>query len=164
MFKTSVSLQTGEKMKETRFVIKKSWVAYWKAVAVTAFLLIPIIPALMNGHWLNGLLAVVMFSPIPAYLVLQVRSYKLYCDENGIWAEYGFLPWNKGLMGVKWRDLDEAVYYQGFWNWILKSYPIRVGHRYTKKSEIYLNHMSNAKNMVWEINRVHQEMIKSGAI
>lgn len=53
-----------------------------------------------------------------------------------IWVYSGVLPWSKGVAGIKWRDLDEAVYFQGPVSGALRSYCLRIGHRFTKSSEI----------------------------
>ena len=37
-----------------------------------------------------------------------------------------------------WRDMDEATFEQGFWSWLTRSYTVRIGHRFTKGSEIRL--------------------------
>lgn len=44
---------------------------------------------------------------------LDLRAVHLYCGDVGVWVYSGVLPWNKGVAGVKWRNLDEAVYFQG---------------------------------------------------
>jgi hypothetical protein len=54
------------------------------------------------------------------YRVLMLRSVQLYYDDVGVWLYSGILPWSKGVRGVKWRDMDEAVYIQSFGSWLLR--------------------------------------------
>ncbi len=86
----------------------------------------------------------------------------LYYDEVGVWVYSGVLPWKKGIAGVKWRDMDDASFEQGFWSWVTRSYTIRIGHRFTKSSEIVLSNIGNGKNAVGTLNAQQQLMISSG--
>lgn len=81
-------------------------------------------------------------------------------DDLGVWVFWGILPWNKGTEGVKWRDIDEAVYFPDLWSWLGKSYTVRVGHRFTKEREIFLSNMANGKEAVQTINAKHAELIR----
>ena len=76
----------------------------------------------------------------------------------------GILPWAKGTSGVKWRDLDEAVFFPGFFGWVFKSYQLRIGHRFTKSSEIVLGHIRGGDTAVQEINQLHIEMVRNSEI
>ena len=75
-----------------------------------------------------------------AYLCEQASRYfaRPVVPADVVWAYSGVLPWKKGVAGVKWRDMDEATFEQGFWSWITGSYTVRIGHRFTKASEIVL--------------------------
>ena len=88
-----------------------------------------------------------------------IRSPAPTNDLERLHRHSGLLPWNKGVRGVKWRDLDEATFTQGFSSWVLRSYSIRVGHRFTKDSEISLSSMYNGKEAVRIINQVHQKLV-----
>lgn len=48
------------------------------------------------------------------YRVLLVRSVHLYADSKGVWLYRGILPWNRGAVGVKWRDMEDAAFTSGF--------------------------------------------------
>ena len=54
--------------------------------------------------------------------------------------------------------MDEATFEQGFWSWITRSYTIRIGHRFTKESEIRLTHIAGGKDVV---AKLHQAYIKA---
>jgi hypothetical protein len=142
----------------------KSWTAYL-GVAFMAFLLLLVITPLVwsssIGAGIFVLLASILFL---AYKFAVLKSYQLYMDANGIWCFSGVLPWNKGVRGVKWRDLDEAIYFQGMTSWAFKSYTIRVGHRFTKSSEVVLTHMTRGDQAVMQINQQHQELVRANAL
>lgn len=95
-----------------------------------------------------------------ALTILSIRAVKIYSDEDGIWVYAGIFPWNRGSSGIKWRDLDEAVYFTGFFSWLFKSYTIKLTHRYTKSNEIVVADVWRGNKLVQEINERHMEMIK----
>lgn len=141
----------------------KSWTAYiW--LLVLSFIFLPIIGAVWSHSWSFGLAFLITAVAFVVYQVLLTRSYNIYQDDVGIWVYSGILPWSKGIVGVKWRDLDEAVYFQTFWSWLFKSYSIRIGHRFTKSSEIFLTHIHKGHNAVMEINDRHHELVNSGVL
>jgi hypothetical protein len=86
----------------------------------------------------------------------------LYTDAHGVWVYSGILPWSKGVTGVKWRDLEDAVYMTNFSSWALRSYKVRVGHRFTKTSEIVLTHIARGNIAVEQINAQHQQALATG--
>lgn len=142
----------------------KSWTAY-VGIALMAIILIPISIALAWRASLGlGLAMLVVVLLILTYQVAETRSYRLYYDDVGIWLFSGILPWKKGVVGVKWRDLDEAVYFQTFWSWLFKSYSMRIGHRFTKSSEILLSHMASGHDLVKKINEQHQQLVRENAL
>ena len=142
----------------------KSWTAYIGLALLSLLILIPIAIASWGSSWLLGLIVSTVVFTFITYHILHTRSYKLYYDDIGIWVYSGILPWNKGVAGVKWRDLDEAVYFQTFWSWLFKSYSIRIGHRFTKSSEIFLTHMHNGDETAMNINELHHELVSAGAL
>ncbi|AZS49648.1 hypothetical protein DM558_02120 [Entomomonas moraniae] len=93
-------------------------------------------------------------------VILSTRAVKVYSDEDGVWIFAGIFPWNRGSSGIKWRDLDEAVYYTGFFSWLFKSYTIKLTHRYTKTNEIVVADVWRGNKLVKQINDKHMEMIK----
>lgn len=84
------------------------------------------------------------------------------CDQavSGIidaWGVYqGLFPWSRGVIGVNWRDVEDASYSPSFFSWLFNSYTVRVGHRFIKSSEIQLSHIANGSRAVVEINDSHR--------
>ena len=142
----------------------KSWVAYVGTVLWAMLLFGVALP--FAFHW--GELAAAGVLVVSALLiglrVLSIRSYRLYYDDVGVWLYSGILPWSKGISGVKWRDMDEATFGQNFWSWLSRSYTIRIGHRFTKASEILLTDMAHGKQAVGTLNARLQQMIRSQII
>lgn len=147
----------------TNMLAKKSWTAYVGTVVISLILLV-IDSAISRGHVGLGLLVFILIAALAAYRVMEINSYRLYYDDSGVWLESGILPWKKGVRGVKWRDVDEAVFFQSFGSWIFKSYKIRVGHRFTKDAEIVVTHVNRGKDAVISINGMHQNLVKKGAL
>lgn len=58
--------------------------------------------------------------------------------------------------GVRWRDVESAMFYTGFVSWAFNSYAVRVGHRFTKTSELYLRHVRCGRSAVEHINEKHR--------
>ncbi len=85
-------------------------------------------------------------------------------DDLGVWVHAGVLPWKKGVSGVKWRDMDEATFVNGFTSWATRSYTVRIGHRFTKDSEIVLTNIARGKDAVAIVNARHQALIRSGVV
>jgi hypothetical protein len=142
----------------------KSWTAYL-GVAFMAFLLLLLItPLVWSSSTGAGIVVLLASSLFLAYKFAVLKSYQLYMDANGIWCFSGVLPWNKGVRGVKWRDLDEDIYFQGMASWAFKSYTIRIGHRFTKSSEVVLAHMTRGDQAVMQINQQHQELVRANAL
>jgi len=142
----------------------KSWLAY-AGVAALAVLLFGVVLRLAF-YWNEMAAAAVLAGSalLVAYRFLQVRSVQLYYDDVGVWVCSGVLPWKKGVTGVKWRDMIEATYVNGFVSWITRSYTVRIGHRFTKESEIVLHHIAGGRRAVEAINAVHQQRIRAGDV
>lgn len=111
-----------------------------------------------------GAAFIVVVVAVYAYNFMLLRSIRLYADEMGVWLFRGILPWAKGVSGVKWRDLDEAVFYQTFVGWVFKSYNLRIGHRFTRGSEILAMRIFKGDAAVREINQYHMDLIRRGMI
>lgn len=133
---------------------RKTWVAYAEpCIAVVMGLIV----GLIFTFWLS-------FIPFlyAIYKVIDIPSYELFFDEKGVWLYSGAFPWNQGVRGVKWRDLDVATFYPNFFSWAMKSYTLDISHRYTKKSEINESYMSLGVEAIEQINLMHQQMIDEG--
>jgi hypothetical protein len=88
------------------------------------------------------------------YSVAMLRSIRLFTDETGVWMHSGVFPWEMGIIGVKWRDISEATYQRGFLGWVLRSYSVRVGHRFTNGQELLLSNVHRGNYAVEHINLI----------
>lgn len=141
---------------------RKSWLAY---VAPTFFYMAAIYALSAFGWGVNKLGAIALTGILVAaylYVLLSIRSHMLFYNDNGVWVFSGIFPWNKGVSGVKWRDLDEAVFYQNFLSWVFSAYTLRVSHRFTREGEIRLHTMHGGDAAVQVINSIHQSLIANG--
>lgn len=142
----------------------KSWTAYIGLFIAALIIFGGLMPLAFLWMPPAALVVLALGVLIIGYRWLVIRSYRLYYDDVGVWAYSGVLPWKKGVSGVKWRDMDEATFETGFWSWLFKSYSVRIGHRFTKSSEIFLTGMARGKDAVGVLNTRQQEMIRSGAV
>jgi hypothetical protein len=143
---------------------RKSWTAHIWTVVLTLLAFALALPGAWRHGWMTAVACGAIILVISVYNFLSLRAIHLYCDDVGVWVYSGVLPWDKGVAGVKWRDLDEAVYFQGPVSWALRSYRLRIGHRFTKSSEIILTKMWRGHEAVMTINSRHQELIRSGQL
>jgi hypothetical protein len=143
---------------------QKSWAAYFatllRAIIVTGVLITVLI-------WKSSIWKPVTIIWVAAMILiifrwLSIRSFRLYYDDIGVWLYSGVLPWRRGVVGVKWRDLDEATFINGFVSWLSGSYTVIVRHRFTKDSEIVVTGMANGKQAVTTINQQLQERLRNG--
>ncbi|PHS25286.1 MAG: hypothetical protein COA83_06260 [Methylophaga sp.] len=155
------------------FLSKVSWVAYLKSFLLTCLFGIILVVVSVVGAEIIGLgteSGAGLFTGLILTLLLimfnfwYLTSITLYYDNHGVWLFSGVFPWARGYSGVKWRDIDDATYQTGFISWISKSYTIRIGHRFTKSSEIILPHMSHGEKAVARINELHQKYSDTNGI
>jgi hypothetical protein len=142
----------------------KSWVAYAGIAVLALILFFVVLPVAFMWNEIAAAVVLVVSALVVTYRFLLVRSVQLYYDDIGVWTFSGVLPWKKGIVGVKWRDMDEATFYTGFWSWITRSYTVRIGHRFTKSSEIVLTNIANGKAAAGILSAKHQDMIRAGII
>lgn len=90
-----------------------------------------------------------------AYKIMVLRSVILFVNDEGVWVYSGVLPWSKGIGGVRWRDVEDARYTPSFLGWALKSYTVKVGHRFTRGNEIILSSVKQGNKAVEQINGLH---------
>jgi hypothetical protein len=88
------------------------------------------------------------------YNVFFLRSVVLYYDDDGVWLFSGIFPWSRGIIGIKWQDMDEALYKTAFLSWLFKSYDLTISHRFTKSNEIVLPDMYQGNKAVIKINEL----------
>lgn len=142
----------------------KSWTAYVWIVLMGIVLLFVVTPMAWSASATSGAVVLTTSLAFLVYQFLLLKSYHLYFDEAGVWVYSGVLPWSKGVVGVKWRDVDEAVYFRSMGSWLFKSYSIRIGHRFTKSNEILLSHWAHGHEAVMAINGTHQELVRANAL
>ena len=143
----------------------KSWTAYVLVVLVGVVLAFFITPLVwVHGSATAGVVVLAATFVFMVYHFLHIKSFHLFFDDVGVWVYSGILPWNKGVTGVQWRDIDEAVYFQSMGSWLFKSYSIRIGHRFTKSGQILLSHWTRGHEAVMAINMKHQNMVRAGAL
>jgi hypothetical protein len=147
---------------QAQIIGRKSWLAYGGVALLAVILLGGLLPAAFLWNETAALCVLVASGAILFYRIALLRSVLLYIDDAGVWVHAGVLPWKKGVSGVKWRDVDEATYAQGFWSWLTRSYMVRIGHRFTKSNEIVLSHIGGGKHAVGLINARHQAIVRAG--
>lgn len=144
-------LETGQRV----VLAKKSWFAYVKMFIVKGLLGAVVLAILSSILGLSDMVFIVLWAIWMGVNTYQLSSYELYYDDKGVWLFSGIFPWNKGIRGVKWQDLDEALYFMGFFSWAMRSYNIKLAHRFTKASEIWLSDMATGDKAVMQINDYH---------
>lgn len=137
------------------YEFRLSWVAYIRPLIVF-FLLSSLGIVLGALNQSLSVVAVVAALLIFIYQVLYLRSMILFTNDDGVWLFRGVMPWNKGIIGVKWRDIEDAVFFTGFVSWAFNSYSVRVSHRFTKASELLITNVRNGNDAVAHINQVHR--------
>ena len=143
---------------------RKSWTAYI-GIALIGLLSWGIaVPLAWRQSPKYGVIVFVLIAAVVAYKAMTLRAVHLFSNDMGVWLYSGILPWRKGVRGVKWRDLDDATYSQSMWSWLSKSYSMRIGHRFTRSSEILLTNISRGDKAVIAINSRHQELARSNRL
>jgi hypothetical protein len=142
----------------------KSWLAYVGLAVLAALLFLVLLPLAFLWNEIAAGVVLVVSALVVGYRFLLLRSVQLYYDDVGVWVYSGVLPWKKGVAGVKWRDMDEATFVQGFWSWIARSYTVRIGHRFTKDSEIVLTDIAGGKEAVATLNARHRDLIRASMV
>ena len=157
-------VQPAPALPQAQVIGVKSWLAYAGVLALAVILFGVVLPLAFLWHELAALAVLLLSALLVAYEFLQVRSVQLYVDDLGVWVHAGVLPWKKGITGVKWRDMDEAIFVNGFKSWATGSYTVRVKHRFTQDSEIVLTNIARGKDAVALLNARHQQLIRSGLV
>ena len=138
-------------------IYRMSWLAYIRP-AVTFIILLLIAIALSNSKTpalsIAGYVLIVLSIIFLVLRVIFINTLKLIIDEDGVYLFRGIFPWTKGTTGTIWRDISDANYYTGFISWASKSYRVRIGHRFTKTSELFIPHIKDGNKAVMIINEV----------
>jgi hypothetical protein len=154
---------------ENVLLSKKAWTAY---VSLTIYALIFLIVGILmivlgtDGTPLRtiGIIEIVVVLLIAGYKWLKLRTITLYYNSMGVWEFSGLFPWNRGVRGVKWRDLEQATFDTGFFAWALRSNTIRLGHRFTRTNEVVVSHMSHAREAVVTVNDALAELARKNML
>lgn len=154
-------------------VFRLSWLAYANAVmTILFFVAVSIVIGQWTAHNVQSdaafrlgmtasVFVLVVSLSVCIYNILFLKSVRVYTDDVGVWVYRGILPWSKGVRGVKWRDIEDAIYYYGFFSWMFRSYTVRIGHRFTKTSEIFVRHLAYGHRAVEHINQLHQSTLRA---
>src|SRR5688572_4914831 len=91
---------------------RPSWVAYIRMMIrwVIAMVVLGFICLFIPNQFLKTAISWIGMIGCFAYQILYVRSINLFVDDKGVWYFRGVFPWQKGVSGVLWRDLDGAVF------------------------------------------------------
>ena len=148
------------------FVSKKygiSFIAYVKLLIIHAFLF-NILSFIFQQHKLVVFCLFIAQIIIIALYFMSYRARYVYCDTRGVWYHSGFLPWTKGINGLHWRDFGGALYYTGFFPYILHAYRISINHRFTESSRIFIKDIHNGHEFVSAVNECRDILIQNGKI
>jgi hypothetical protein len=115
------------------------------------------------GAWFVGYYSIFLLlagTALLGYQTLWLQSVELYCDDNGVWVFRGLLPWKRGVIGMKWRDIEVAAFNQNLTSWSTHAYSLQVLDRYTRRAEIVLTDMLHGDQAVTFINTQLNTMIR----
>lgn len=124
---------------------RKSYVAYVRPLVVAATvvaLLLSVPPSSISDS--ARVVLLLSAAAWAAFRVAETRSVVLFLDEDGVWVHGGVLPWSRGVIGIRYRDLDDPVLMQNLASWLLRSHTIVLRHRFAGHAPIELDHMSDA--------------------
>jgi len=138
---------------------RKAWTAYINPLLL-AVIMVFVLRLAFNHSQLAAAGVLAASTLLIGYRVLLIRSVQLYYDDTGVWLYSGVLPWQRGVRGIKWRDLDEASCVQSFGSWLLRSWKLRVAHRFTDANHIVLSQMARGREAVAIINERHQQVLR----
>jgi hypothetical protein len=147
-------MDTPTTSNENIILAKKAWSAYVLPLGI------PIIIASGLAQSNSKGLALIPLA-YAVYKFLELQSHELSANDKGVNYFSGILPWNKGNVGVLWRNLDAALFRQSALSWAFKSYDVRITQRFTQGNEIYCTSMANAESAVDYINSKITELAKS---
>ncbi|MBK0019459.1 SoxR reducing system RseC family protein [Kosakonia sp. S42] len=136
---------------------RMSWLAY--VVPFLTFIVITLVGfsisrSVTPAASILGYILIALSFLIFILKVMFIKTLKLYINNDGVYLFKGIFPWTKGVIGTTWRDISDANYYTGFISWATKSYRVRVGHRFTKTSELVIPHIKHGNKAVIEINEI----------
>jgi len=143
-------------------VYRQSWVAYVYPVCWRLILILTGV-WLTNYSWMVGAIVVAVFTVGMGLKIIYIAKTRLRIDGDGVWIHSGIFPWNRGIRGIKWRDVEDASFSTGFIGWLLKSRLVFIGHRSNKIGTLFLNHVKHGDQAVMHINNLHIKMLENVA-
>jgi hypothetical protein len=146
------------------FLCAKSWTAYAGTFMIAVLLFFAALPLAFKYNTRAAFIVLIGSALIVGYRLLTIRSHQLYYDEAGVWLASGILPWKKKLMGVPWRDMDQASAETTFWSWLFRSYTVRISLRANRQTVIHASGMARGKQAVEAINIRLRELLDSRAV
>ena len=156
------AVQSGERT----LLCRKAWTAYIGLILLTLlFLLVGFVMIHESGGMgplqTIGIIEMGLVLVVAGYRWFTLRTIVLYYNEQGVWEYSGVLPWNRGVRGVKWRDLEQCTFNTGFFSWLFRSYTIRLGHRFTRSNEVLIAQMAGARAASIAVNERLAEMARN---
>lgn len=129
-----------------------SWIAYMKPLLFSGVLVF--IGMIFKRD--SSLFFYAMCGAAALYLVYTVaylRKISLFFDRSGVWIYSGLFPWDSGISGMRWRDIEDASYRPGLINWIFKTYSVSVNHRFAGKQGLNVFNVHHGDKAAMMINQ-----------
>ena len=89
------------------------------------------------------------------YHICWLRTVRLYADAAGVWLYRGILPWRRGAMLIKWRDMEDEGFLPGFGSWLFNAYTIRIGNRFDRQHDLIMHHAHDGREVATRLNALH---------
>lgn len=96
------------------------------------------------------------------YHICLLRTVRLYADTTGVWLYRGLLPWRRGAMVVKWRDMEDAAFVAGFAGWLFNATTLRIGNRFDHRHDLVMPLAHNGREMATQLNALHSRFCPAG--
>lgn len=139
----------------------KSWLPYCGTLVLAALLFFVALPYAFTWGEMPAAVVFGLSALLVGYRIASTRAVVLYYDDAGVWVHAGVMPWQRGVHGLKWRDMDEAAYERSFWSWLTRSWTVKVSHRTTRANVILLTHIAGGRNAVALLNGRHQQWLQA---
>jgi hypothetical protein len=158
---TPLAVSDGIASSDTQQILAvKSWTAYVLPISI------PIVIASgfsTAGFTFTNFIALLLLARA-VYKFFELQSHKLYANDEGVFYEGGILPWAKGAIGAKWRDIDSAAFLNSPLSWAAKSFDVRVLQRFTQGAEIHCTSMSGGDKAVDVINATLVDLARTDSL
>ncbi|MDG4868623.1 hypothetical protein P8631_11485 (plasmid) [Guyparkeria sp. 1SP6A2] len=154
------SVETNQEALSADTVFRFSWVAYLRPLIVLAL-------AWAGAGIIYQFYAPAAYIIAPVGLALAVydvwwfRTAYLFLNGEGVWFFSGVFPWHKGVRGIRWRDIEDARYFTGFFPWLFRTYTIRVQERFTDSTELHVPWIWRGNLFAQIVNRRHGDHLRA---